>query len=136
VTSLALDTSVAVPLLLRNHAAHGEVVRWWDGREVALSGNAAIETYAVLTRLPGGARLSPADASRLLAARFRPTLLLSAETSARLPQLLGELGVSGGATYDALVALAAAENGVPLATRDARAKDTYQVTGATVVVVG
>jgi predicted nucleic acid-binding protein len=140
VTSVALDTSVAVPLLLRNHIAHREVVRWWGGREVALSGHAAVETYAVLTRLPGDSRLSPAHASRLLAARFEPTLLLSAETSARLPQLLGELGVAGGAAYDALVALAAAENGMPLATRDARARDTYQiigqVTGATVVVVG
>jgi predicted nucleic acid-binding protein len=136
VTSVALDTSVAVPLLLRNHAAHRAVVRWWGGRDVVLSGHAAVETYAVLTRLPGDSRLSPADASRLLAARFGPTLLLSAETSARLPQLLAELGVAGGAAYDALVALAAVENDVPLATRDARAKDTYQVTGASVVVVG
>src|SRR5689334_18017493 len=53
VTLVALDTSVAVPLLLRNHAAHSEVVRWWDRREVVLSGHAAVETYAVLTRLPG-----------------------------------------------------------------------------------
>jgi toxin FitB len=136
VTSVALDTSVAVPLLLRNHTAHREVVRWWNDREVVLSGHAAVETYALLTRLPGSSRLSPSDAGRLLAARFGPTALLSAETSARLPQLLGALGVAGPAVYDAIVALAAVENGVPLATRDARAKDTYQVTGATVVVVG
>ena len=135
-TLVALDTSVAVPLLLRNHAAHREVVRWWDRREVVLSGHAAVETYAVLTRLPGNSRLSPADAAGLLAARFGPPVQLPADTFTRLPQLLAELGIAGGAVYDAIVALAAAENALPLATRDARARDTYQVTGANVIVVG
>ena len=53
--SLALDTSVAIPLLVNTHAAHEAVVRWWDGREVALSGHAVAETYSVLTRLPSDA---------------------------------------------------------------------------------
>ncbi len=49
---LAIDTSVAVPLLVQTHVAHLEVVRWWDRREVHLAGHALAETYAVLTRLP------------------------------------------------------------------------------------
>jgi hypothetical protein len=44
VTALGVDTSVAVPLLVRTHAAHAAVVRWWGGREVALSGHAMAET--------------------------------------------------------------------------------------------
>lgn len=133
-TALALDTSVAIPLLVQTHRAHAAVVRWWNGREVALSGHAAVETYSVLTRLPGDLRVAPADAARLLRERFVKPLLLGAETTARLPELLGELGIAGGAAYDALVALAAAEHGAQLATRDARAKATYETIGVTVVV--
>jgi hypothetical protein len=29
------------------------VVRWWNGRDLALCGHAVAETYSVLTRLPG-----------------------------------------------------------------------------------
>lgn len=135
IVPLALDTSVAVPLLVRTHAAHESVVRWWAGREIALSGHAAVETYSVLTRLPGDLRLAPDDAARLLEARFGPALLLGAESARRLPRRLADLGIAGGAAYDALVALAAAEHGAALATRDARAKDTYDAVGVRVVVV-
>ena len=47
---IAIDVSVAVPLLVRGHAAHEAVVGWWGGRPIALAGHAAVETYAVLTR--------------------------------------------------------------------------------------
>jgi len=75
---LAIDTSVAVPLLVQTHVAHLEVVRWWDRREIHLSGHALAETYAVLTRLPGDLRLDPRAAAVLLAERFAPPLLLGA----------------------------------------------------------
>jgi hypothetical protein len=35
-TTLGLDTTVAVPLLVRTHHAGPTVVRWWDGRDVVL----------------------------------------------------------------------------------------------------
>ena len=133
---LGLDTSVAVPLLVQTHRAHTAVVRWWDGREVALSGHALAETYSVLTRLPADLRLAPTDAARLLAARFREPLLLGSGVSGRLPDVLGGLGIAGGAVYDALVALAAVEHDVDLATRDVRARATYETVGARVVVAG
>ena len=133
-TALALDTSVAVPLLVRSHRAHEGVVRWGDGREVALSGHALAETYSVLTRLPGDLRLLPEDAATLLAARFAAPLLLGPRVAARLPEVLSGHGIAGGAVYDALVALAAIEHDAELATRDARARDTYAAVGARVVV--
>jgi toxin FitB len=133
---IALDTSVAIPLLVRTHQAHADVVRWWDGRELALCGHAVPETYSVLTRLPGDLRVAPADAARLLGSRFAVPLLLGAETTARLPQVLGRLGIGGGAVYDALVALTAAEHGTALATRDARARATYEAVGVQVIVAG
>ncbi len=134
--SLALDTSVAVPLLVQTHAAHAAVVRWWAGREVALSGHAWAETYSVLTRLPGDLRMAPADAVRLMEDRFSPPLLLDPETARRLPDVLSRLEIAGGAVYDALVALAAVEHKVDLATRDARARDTYERVGVGVVIAG
>ena len=122
--SLAVDISVAVPLVVQTHAAHAAVVRWWAGREVALSGQALAETYSVLTRLPGDLRMAPPDAARLLEDRFPPPLLLGAPTARRLPRMLSRMEIAGGAVYDALVALAAVEHNVALATRDARARDT------------
>ena len=68
--TVAVDTSVAVPLLVRSHQHHAQVVRWWDGQELSLSGHALAETYSVLTRLPGDARLAADDAARLLDTRF------------------------------------------------------------------
>lgn len=133
-TPLGLDTSVAVPLLVRTHREHDAVVRWWSGREVALSGHALAETYSVLTRLPGDLRLAPADAARLLRERFGEPLVIGADAAGRLPDVLSRLGIAGGAVYDALVALAAVEHGADLATRDARARATYETVGARVVV--
>ena len=132
---IGLDTSVAVALLVRTHSAHDAVVNWWGGRDLALSGHALIETYSVLTRLPGDIRLAPADAVLLLSSRFGAPLLLGPADSARLPELLAGLGVAGGAVYDAVVGLAAARNGCVLATRDARAKITYDAVGVDVDVV-
>jgi predicted nucleic acid-binding protein len=131
---LAVDTSVAVPLLVQTHRAHATVVRWWAHREITLSGHALAETYSVLTRLPGDLRLVPADAARLLNERFAPPLLLAAETARQIPDVLSELGVAGGAVYDALVALAALEHQAALATRDGRAKDTYEKVGVRVII--
>jgi toxin FitB len=133
--TVATDTSVAVPLLVRSHHDHAAVVRWWGGQEVALSGHALAETYSVLTRLPGDARLAPADAARLLDARFSSALVMSSSRTRKLPATLSRLGIAGGAVYDALVALAAKEHGVALATRDARARGTYDAVGVTVIVV-
>lgn len=132
--ALALDTSVAIPLLVQNHAAHQAVTKWWDGREVALSGHAVAETYSVLTRLPGNSRLIAVDAARLLGERFARPLLLGARTMSRLPEVLSRYGIAGGAVYDALVALAAVEHGAELATRDLRAKATYEAIGAKVML--
>lgn len=51
------------------------------------------------------------------------------------PRPLSRLGIAGGAVYDALVALAAKEHGAALATRDARARGTYDAVGVAVIVV-
>ncbi len=125
---------MAVPLLVQTHPEHQAVVRFCNDREVALSGHALAETYSVLTRLPGDMRVAHADAAGLLKREFAEPLVLGQNSATRLPEVLSELGITGGAVYDALVALAAVEHDADLATRDARAKTTYEAVGARVVV--
>jgi toxin FitB len=133
--TIAVDTSVAIPLLVHSHQHHADVVRWWNGQELALSGHALAETYSVLTRLPGDARLAADDAARLLDARFAAPLVLSADAAREVHRTLSRLGLAGGAVYDALVALAAEENPTALATRDARARGTYDAVGVAGILV-
>lgn len=124
--TVAVDTSVAVPLLVASHQDHAQVVAWAKGRTLSLSGHALAETYAVLTRLPGDARVSAPDAILLIDENFATPLILSTQGAADAPRELAGKGVVGGATYDGLVALAAREHGATLSTRDARARSTYE----------
>jgi hypothetical protein len=130
-----VDTSVAVPLVLRNHEAHTVVTGWRAGRPLSLCGHAWIETYAVLTRLPGSARVSPGDAVQLLTSNFSPPVVTGPGTLARAVELFAAAGIAGGATYDGWVALAAADNHALLASRDARAETTYRRLGVDVEMV-
>lgn len=127
-----LDTSVAVPLVIEDHAHHAAVRRAVEGRALGLAGHAAFETYSVLTRLPDHARLSPAAARRVIASAFPHTSFLDAEGQEAVLERLADAGVAGGAVYDALVGAAAAGHGVVLMTRDRRARDTYRAVGADV----
>lgn len=133
--TVAVDTSVAVPLVIQAHSDHAAVTRWWNHQDVALSGHALAETYSVITRLPGGLRLPTAEAALLLRDRFLPPLLMSDVELCKLPDTLNLLGIGGGAVYDALVALAAKEHDVSLATRDARARTTYEAVGVKTITV-
>lgn len=129
---VAVDTSVAVPLLVASHQHHARVSAWARGRTLCLTGHSLGETYSVLTRLPGDARVSAPDAVRLIDENFAPPLVLSARTARGCHRACAGSGVTGGATYDALVALAARDHDVPLATRDGRARSTYEAIGVVV----
>jgi len=132
VGSVAVDTSVAVPLLIAGHEHHEQVAAWAHDRTLCLTTHSLTETYAVLTRLPGDARVSAADAVRLIDENFAQPLAMSARAARTFHRECAARGVAGGATYDALVAWAAREHGVPLATRDARARSTYEAMGVVV----
>ena len=135
-TDLLVDTSVAIALLVTSHAAHATVNTELAERSVALAGHALHETYAVLTRLPGDARVAPLDALRLLRARFETPAVLDARATRDAPAALAASGIAGGATYDGLIALAARAADLPLASRDRRARDTYRLLGVVVEMIG
>ncbi len=131
---LLLDTSAAVALIQKQHERHAQVTTAARGKRLGLAGHALIETYSVLTRLPGAARVSPARAAEVIRHDFPHSHALSARTAARVVDLLEEAGVSGGSVYDGLVALAAREAAVPLLTCDHRATTTYARLGVQTVL--
>lgn len=126
VPELLVDTSVALAMLIADHDSHAATMRRIGQRCVALAGHAAFEVHSVLTRLPSPLRRTPKGARELLQGSFAPSRFLSPLASERLADELATLGIAGGAVYDALVGAAAREHGLPLATRDRRALDTYR----------
>ncbi|MDO5094904.1 MAG: PIN domain-containing protein [Propionibacteriaceae bacterium] len=131
----AVGTSVAVPLLVASHEAHQAVRLWAAERTLALSGHALAETYAVLTRFPGDARVRSSDAVMLIDENFPRNVSLLPDVASGTHHNLARLGISGGATYDGLVALAAHQHDLVLATRDVRARPTYEAVGVRVEVI-
>ncbi|MGK2950673.1 MAG: type II toxin-antitoxin system VapC family toxin [Acidimicrobiales bacterium] len=124
--TILVDTSVAVALVLEDHEHHRSVVAAIGVEQLGLSGHAAFETYSVLTRLPPPARRDPATIERLLAANFAGSRFLPERAAKALLRQLAELGLAGGHVYDALVGAAARHHGLPLASRDRRAVETYR----------
>lgn len=129
---LLVDTSVAIALTMADHEAHLPARSAVSGRTLGLSGHAVFETFSVLTRLPPPARLKPASALRLLASRFPSSCHLSGSAAEELLAGLANRDIAGGSVYDALVGATAVEHGLPLATRDRRALDTYAAVGVEV----
>lgn len=131
----ACDTSVAVASLDPSHEAHQTCRRALLELRPALAGHAAFETYSVLTRLPLPLRLRPDQASHVLTSAFPEGCWLEAGDAGDLWFRMAELGLVGGATFDALVAAAAKAQGRRLLTRDHRAERTYSAVGVDYVFV-
>lgn len=131
-----VDTSVAVPLASGFHPDHKGVTDAVGLGRLGLSGHAAFETFAVLSRLPGRDRRSPTALREQFKHTFPATVCLSAQGAARLLEQLAEQAIAGGAVYDALVGAAAVEHGMTLLTRDRRARKTYAALGVSVEYLG
>lgn len=130
------DTSAAVAVALADHVHHAAARARLDGEVAGLAGHAAFEAYSVLTRLPAPNRLTPRAARTLLDRRFAGDRFLDPDAHAALLPTLAELGIAGGAVYDALVAATALHHDLPLVSCDGRAIETYRRLGAAVEVLG
>lgn len=133
---LLVDTSVAVALTVTDHRDHDATFDALADRRLGLAGHAAFETFSVLTRLPAPARRTPATVARLLAANFPHSRFLGEEAAGALLADLQANGIAGGSVYDALVGAAAAQHGLPLATRDRRAMSVYQALDVKIELLG
>ena len=130
-----LDTSVAVALLVEDHQAHDVCRSAIRGYDLGLAGHAVFETISVLSRMPGSSRRSVSVVHRALTKSFPNSHFLSAQGTREVATAVADLGIGGGAVYDALVCAAAIEADCPLMTRDTRALPTYQTLGAQIIVV-
>jgi predicted nucleic acid-binding protein len=122
----AADSSVAIAAMLADEETHHLAETALKQCTSAIA-HVAAETYSVLTRLPPPLRLASADAAAIVAARLPPAYAtLDASAYAKAPARLAAAGVSGGATYDGLIALTALEHDLELFTGDRRAERTYR----------
>jgi predicted nucleic acid-binding protein len=122
----AADSSVTIAALLNDHPAHDAAADALAECKTTIA-HVAIETYSVLTRLPGPDRVDAKIAATVLDKRLAATYAtLDADKYASAPARLAAAGVSGGATYDGLIALTALEHDLELITRDRRAERTYR----------
>jgi predicted nucleic acid-binding protein len=125
----AVDTSVAIAALDGGHAAHAICRAAVLARRPALAGHAAFETYSVLTRMPGQLAVDAPTAATALHEMYPEGCWLDGADAAALIARIGEIGITGGAVYDALVGEAARVNARRLLTRDQRARRTYDLLG-------
>ena len=126
---IAFDTSVVVPALLTWHEHHDPSrtllqVALAVGNELIMPLPTLVESYAVLTRLPQPWRIRPRDAHALLSGTFRDrarVVGLDGDEGWHLIDRLDDLGLAGGASYDAHILRCAEKAGATqLATFNVR----------------
>ena len=114
-----LDTNVLVAAFLQSHPHHNAarpvVERVKAGQDQGfVAAHSLAETYAVLTRLPGGNQVAPTIAWQLISDnvvnKFTIVTLTPKEYAQTLERAAAD-GVEGGQTYDALLLAAAAKSG-------------------------
>jgi predicted nucleic acid-binding protein len=113
--SVLLDTSVLVAAMVESHPVHERALPWLqrvqDGTEIGLvAAHSLAELYAILTTLPVRPHIPPTVAQQLIQNnvlnRFE-VIFLSDEDYVAVIDHLSDLGIIGGATYDALILRAA-----------------------------
>jgi predicted nucleic acid-binding protein len=112
-----LDTSVLVAAIVEAHPAHERALPWLARSrsgdvETLVCAHSAAETFAVLSTLPLSPRIGPGLARQLVRKNVLTgsrVVTLAARDYEAVIDDLGDLGVSGGAVYDALIARAAAK---------------------------
>jgi predicted nucleic acid-binding protein len=132
----AVDTSVIVAAFASWHELHAPARRLLRDDPAAV-GHCLVETYSVLTRLPAPNRVAPEVALDFLDRQFPdPPLVL---TPTRLRDFVHSLAahhLTGGATYDALIAATANAARATLVTCDERAGRTYTRIGVDFEMLG
>jgi predicted nucleic acid-binding protein len=116
---ILFDTSVLVAASVEPHPMHERALAWLKRAkagelEMLVASHTIAELYAVLTTLPVRPRITPETALRLIlenVRRIAKIVALSASDYETTIERMAELGLPGGAVYDALIARAAEKSG-------------------------
>jgi len=114
------DTNVLVAAIVQAHAMHSRALPWLrraraDEVDLVVSSHTLAELYAVLTTLPTRPRIVPGTAWRLIHENIEScarVVALSPSDYAAVIKTAAELGLTGGAVYDAIIAKVAEKAGV------------------------
>lgn len=128
---ITADSSVLVPAILASHEFH-EACHDSAGLVDVTIGHVLVETYAVLTRLPQPYTVPAVHASAAVRSYGNRVISLPDDELTDTIDRLVIARVSGGATYDALIAATAVRHDAALLTRDERAAAVYERVGADV----
>ncbi len=113
---ILLDTSVLVAAMVEAHSSHEQCLVWFKrvisgADEGVVAAHTLAEIYSILTTLPVQPRISPDEARQLIQRNIIQKLdvvPLTDQDYAQVIDVLAEIGIVGGATYDALILRAAA----------------------------
>lgn len=108
---ILFDTSVLVAALVQPHPLHNRALSWLkkakaEEFELIVSSHTIAELYAVLSTLPVSPRITPGLAWRLIHESVEPVasvISLSSSDYFAIIKRMSDLGISGGAVYDALI---------------------------------
>jgi len=114
---ILLDTSMLIAAMVEAHPAHAQALPWLQrirrGTDKGLvAAHSLAEVYAVLTTLPVHPRIPPTVAQQLIRNNVLDVfevVSLSSDDYAAVIDYLADLGIIGGATYDALILHTAAK---------------------------
>ena len=117
---ILFDTSVIIAALVEAHPMHLRAFPWLKQArekkfELIVAGHTVAELYAVLSTLPTKPRISPAVAWRLIHENIEAVGKIVSLTSVEYSYVIkkiSEMGLTGGITYDALIAKAAEKSKV------------------------
>jgi len=108
---IGVDSSVIVAAVHANHPRHPIAANWlvqaFARHELVVCHHSVLETYAVLTSLPGSLRVTPPEARELLATTVRATMSVAEFRPESIWTTVDSLvsgAVPGGRSYDAFVA--------------------------------
>lgn len=117
---ILFDTSVLVAAIVEPHPLHAPAFSWLKRArakefDMLIAGHTLAELYAALTTLPIRPKITPGIAGHLIhsdvetLAKMVP--LSPSEYSSVIKRMV-DMGLSGGAIYDAIIAKAAKKSGV------------------------
>ena len=132
----AVDTSVLVAAFASWHLDHSLAIDEL-ARKPLMIAHSMVETFSVLTRLPEPQRAEPSMVVEFFERNFSGDPLSLTSSDARsVPSRLVGMGVTGGASYDGLIALTALASEAMLVSLDQRAAPVYRRCGVEFEILG